>query len=174
MSPTTPAVPAETIENLAQKIAGRDPIEVQSELIQTLRHATLALSPEQTVQAEAPGKWSIAEVIQHLADAELAYGWRIRMLLSHDNPALQGFDQDLWAKALDYRSVTLDDALSQLEPLRTANLRLLRKQDDAALDRTGLHSEAGLVSVRMILYILANHDQVHVRQIARIKKAIGA
>lgn len=164
---------ARTIADLAAKLEGRDPIEAQGELLPALRRAVEGLTREQCVRPEGEGRWSIMEVVQHLADAELAYGWRIRMILAHDTPAIQGFDQDLWAKALDYRSVQLEEALAQLETLRRANLNLVRRQDEAALDRVGLHDEVGPMSVRMILYILANHDRTHLRQVERIKQTLG-
>ncbi len=164
---------ANAIAELAVKLDGRDPVEVQQELLPSLRRAVEGLTREQYVKPEEEGKWSVVDVVQHLADAELAYGWRIRMILAHDTPTFQGFDQDLWAKALDYRSVDLDDGLAQLEVLRNANLRLVRRQHEAALDRLGIHNEAGPMSVRMILYLLANHDLTHLRQIERIKRAVA-
>lgn len=163
---------ANTIAELAARLDGRDPMEVQQELLPSLRRAVDGLSREQYVKPEEEGKWSVVDVVQHLADAELAYGWRIRMILAHETPTLQGFDQDLWANALDYRSVELEDALTQLEVLRNTNLRLIRRQREGALDRLGIHNEAGPMSVRMILYLLANHDRTHLRQIERIKRAV--
>lgn len=165
------SVPADAITKLKTKLEGRDPFEVQEELVPALRAATAGLSPEALTTPEAPGKWSIIEVIQHLADAELAYGFRLRMILAHDQPPLQGFDQDLWANTLRYREANLDDALQQLIALRAANLRIYRKLDESQFERIGIHSEAGPITARMILYILANHDLNHRRQIERIKAA---
>ncbi len=167
------AVPPGAVERLAETLEGRDPFEVQGELLPTLRAAVATLDDSALRVPEAPGKWSVIEVVQHLADTEMAYGFRLRMILAHDTPPLQGFDQERWAQALRYRDAALDEALEQLSALRAANLRLLRALDDAQLDRVGIHSEAGPVSARMILYQLAAHDRTHLRQIERIKQAAG-
>jgi hypothetical protein len=49
---------------------------------------------------EAPGEWSVAEVLQHLADSDLITGYRIRLMLAQDNPPIPGYDQDAWARRL--------------------------------------------------------------------------
>ena len=64
------------------------------------------------------------EVVQHLADSELVFGYRVRMMLTEDRPPLQGYDQDRWAGELRYRDVPLDLALDQLRGLRAANLQV--------------------------------------------------
>jgi len=168
------AASPDAVQELAAKLNGRDPFEVQEELLPSLRAALATLDDETLRTPEAPGKWSVIEVVQHLADAELAYGWRLRMIVAHDAPPLQGFDQDKWADTLRYREASLEDALAQLAALRAANLRLLRRLDERQLDRAGIHNEAGPMSARMILYLLAGHDLTHRRQIERIKAAIGA
>lgn len=168
------AVPAGAIEQLAERLKGRDPFEVQEELVPELRTAIAGMSRKLLATPEAPGKWSVLEVIQHLADAELAYGFRLRMILAHERPPLQGFDQDLWARELRYNQGDVVNALEQLSALRTANLRIFRALDEAQFDRIGIHSEAGPISARMILYILAKHDLTHRRQIERIKESVEA
>lgn len=168
------AVSPDALERLVSRLDGLDPFEVQEELLPSLRAAVATLSDDALRAPEAAGKWSVVEVVQHLADAELAYGFRIRMILAQDTPPLQGFDQDLWAQELGYRDTGIEHALEQLSALRAANLRLLRRLDDRQLDRVGIHSEAGPISVRMILYLLAGHDLTHLHQIERIKQAVGA
>ncbi len=168
-----PTVSAEAVENLTRKLAGRDPFDIMEEQLPALRAVTATLSDDDLRKREAPGKWSVLEVVQHLADTELAYGWRLRMVLSHDLPELQGFDQDLWAQRLRYNDGTLNDALDQLQALRAANLRIFRALDDEAFERVGIHNEAGPLNARMLLYILAGHDLTHRAQIDRIKRAIG-
>jgi hypothetical protein len=111
-------------------------------------------------RAEGPDKWSVVQVVQHLADSDLVAGYRIRMVVAEDRPALQGYDQDRWAP--------LPAALDQLRALRTANLRLWSRLTPAQLDRIGLHSERGPESAGHILRLMAGHDLVHRRQIDRI------
>jgi hypothetical protein len=122
---------------------------------------------------ERPGKWSVIEVIQHLADSELVAGFRTRMILTEDRPPLQGYDQDRWASELGYRQVSLEQALEQLGALRIANLHLWRGLSPAHLERVGRHSERGPESVGHILRLMAGHDLVHRRQVDRILSPAG-
>jgi hypothetical protein len=122
---------------------------------------------------EAPGKWSVIEVIQHLADSELVYGWRTRMILTEDRPAIQGFDQDAWTRTLRYDEMPLDVALGQLGGMRAANLQLWRSLSPAQRARVGVHSERGPESLDLLLHLMGAHDLVHRRQIERVLAAAG-
>jgi hypothetical protein len=122
---------------------------------------------------EKPGKWSMLQVVQHLADAELVGAFRYRMILAHDRPELQGYDQDRWAEALGYAGSDLGEALDQLTVLRRANLRLLERATPAERRRVGIHAERGEESVDHLLRMYAGHDLVHLRQLARIAAAVG-
>jgi hypothetical protein len=115
----------------------------------------------------------VIEVIQHLADSDLVTGFRIRMVLSEDRPALQGYDQDRWACEFRYREVSLSQALDQLRGLRMANLHLWKHLSPAQLERVGLHSERGPESAGHLIQLQAAHDLVHRRQIDRIFAAAG-
>src|SRR5215207_9663114 len=117
---------------------------------------------------EAPGKWSVVQVIQHLADSDLVAGYRTRMMLSVDRPALPGYDQDRWADGFHYDRVPLAQAVNQLRALRAANLHLWKQLTPEQLDRVGLHAERGSESVEHLLRLMGAHDLVHRRQIERI------
>jgi hypothetical protein len=165
---------ASYIRALLELLGDQDPVVVQAELPDAIDRAVSGLSDFQLRQPEKPGKWSIIQVVQHLADSEIVYGYRIRMILAHDVPKIEGYDQDLWATQLRYAEVPLDGALRQLGTLREANLRLIRGLSPAELDRAGMHSERGPETVRRVTELLAGHDILHRRQIDRIKRAIGA
>jgi DinB family protein len=156
------------VRALLDLLGARDPIEVLGELVPWLVRRSKGLSDSALRRPEAPGKWSVIEVIQHLADSDLVAGFRTRMVLSEDRPALQGYDQDRWAREFHYREVGLDQALDQLRGLRSANLQLWRTLTPAQLERAGLHSERGPESTGHIIRLMAGHDLVHRRQIDRI------
>ena len=125
--------------------------------------ADLAMTPE------APGKWSIAMVAQHLADSELVWGWRVRLILAHDRPAIAGYDQDAWAARLRYAEAPLEPALADFEGgAGRTNLRLLARAPESDRARTGLHAERGEESVAHMIRMSAGHDILHIRQIERI------
>jgi hypothetical protein len=69
-----------------------DPIVILRETPIALRRSLDAVPDEITARAEAPGKWSMREVVQHLADSELVVGFRLRMVVAHDRPPLMAYD----------------------------------------------------------------------------------
>lgn len=120
---------------------------------------------------EAPGKWSILEVLRHLADTELVYRYRMRMSAAQPGSPIPAYDQDRWAAALRYNDHSPEAALQEIEALRSANLAWLEGLSDEEMDRAGVHEERGVESVRRIVQLLAAHDLVHRNQIQRIKSA---
>jgi hypothetical protein len=158
---------------LLELLGDRDPLAVAGELLPWLERRTAGLDDAVIRRPEVPGKWSVLEVIQHLADTEVVYAWRTRQILTQDRPAIQGYDQDAWARTLGYDSADLAVALGQLRGVRTANLRLWRSLTPAQLARVGLHSERGPESMDLVLRMMGAHDLVHRRQIDRVLAAAG-
>jgi hypothetical protein len=165
---TASAAAAGYVRALLDLLGSRDPFAVLGELLPWLERRTAGLDEGTLRRAEAPGKWSVIDVVQHLGDAELVMGFRIRTVLTEMEPKLQGYDQDRWASVLRYAEVPIDLALGQLRGLRGANLRLLRTLTPEQRERVGLHSERGRESVDLMLRMMAGHDLVHRRQIDRI------
>src|SRR3954467_10885070 len=159
---------------LLEMLGDRDPIEILTEQPAALERATGGLSDAQLRQPEKAGKWSVGEVIQHLADSEMFTAYRIRMILAADTPEIQAYDQDAFARRLRYAGASVPEALTQIRVLRGRTLDLLRGLRPEEWDRYGVHSERGRESVRHTVNLQAGHDLVHLRQIARIKSAIGA
>jgi hypothetical protein len=160
--------------SLLSALGANDPRQVLSDTPAALRRAIAGLSPDQLSQPEAPGKWSIRSIVQHLADAELVVGFRFRMVLAHDRPSLPGYDQDLWAERLRYQTADIEAALGDFASLRLANLRLFQGAAAADLGRVMWHSERGEESLGKMIRMTAGHDLVHLRQIARVRRAVGA
>lgn len=160
------------IEAVLGLVAGRDPLGILEELPAALRAAVEGLSDAQMRRPEAPGKWSILGVLQHLADSELVWAWRLRLVVAEERPTLTGYDQDRWAERLAYRDADPTEALRLIEVLRAANLRLLRSLSPADLARVGIHAERGEESVEHMIALYAGHDLVHRRQIARIRDGL--
>ena len=159
------------VRALLDLLGDRDPLEVLAELDGWLDRRLDGVPDAALRRPEAPGKWSAAEVVQHLADSELVLGFRMRMILTEDRPPLQGYDQDAWATTLRYADVPLAESLAQLRALRAANLRVLRGLDHAGMERVGMHSERGAESLGHLIKLMGGHDLVHRRQIDRVLKA---
>lgn len=116
----------------------------------------------------APGKWSPREIVHHLADSEMTSAIRLRRLLAEDAPAIQGYDQDEYARRLFYdRPVA-----SSLEAFRFAREttgEILDRLSDDQWQRAGTHSEAGHYSVERWLEIYAQHAHGHAEQIRQTR-----
>lgn len=159
---------------LLDLVDGRDPLQLLPDGPASFRNAIAGLSDAQLRTPEREGKWSIAEVLKHVADAELVGSFRYRMILAHDTPQIAGYDQDLWSRNLHYAQVDVEEALEQFRMLRNVNVRLLSSLSDDERRRGGIHSERGFEDVNQLMALLAAHDIVHTRQIERIRKTIGA
>jgi uncharacterized damage-inducible protein DinB len=155
-------------------LGSRDPHEVLESTPQALRDAIAGVSDEQLSRPESPGKWSMRQVVRHLADSELVWGYRLRMVLAHDRPAISGYDQDLWAERLGYAGANVAHAVDEFAVLRRGHLALLSAASTADLARVGVHSERGEESVMHMIRMYAGHDLLHIRQLARIRAAVAA
>ncbi len=118
----------------------------------------------------APGKWSVAEVLAHLADAELAIGWRLRQILSSDGVALQAYDQDAWANTFGYAKRDPRTSLATYAAIRAANVLLLKSVPRQLWENHGTHAERGRETVAHMMRLAAGHDLNHQQQIERIVK----
>ena len=155
-------------------LGDRDPLEVLRSTAAALENVLDELSHDQVTRRERPGKWSVRHVLQHLADSELVWGYRLRMILAHDRPQLSGYDQDLWAERLGYDRADARQALHDFAALRNSNLRLLANASADDLKRVALHAERGEESVAHLIRLYAGHDLLHLRQIDRIRRAVDA
>ena len=98
-----PGAAAGYVAALVELVGGRDPLAVMDQLVPEVRRLAADLDAGALAVPEAPGKWSVVEVVQHLADSEIVIGYRLRVTVAEDRPALPGYDQDAWAARLRYR-----------------------------------------------------------------------
>jgi DinB superfamily len=151
----------------------QDPLTVLRATPSALVRAIHGLTPGQCSQPEKPGKWSIGQVLRHLADSELVWGWRLRLILAQDRPPLTGYDQDRWAERLRYAEADAGESLEMFNVLRRANLNLIEGASTADLQRVGVHVERGEESLDHHRRLYAGHDLLHLRQIERIRAALA-
>ena len=112
----------------------------------------------------------MAELLGHLWDAEIAYGFRARAILAQDRPQLIGYDQDAWAALA---KPPFEELLAAFVALRTANLALARGTPEARWDRLGVHEERGPTSFRLLTETIAGHDRAHLRQLDQTIAAVA-
>lgn len=154
-------------------VDGREPLAVLRETPSALPRALDGLTPAGLRQPERPGKWSIGEVLQHLADSEIVWAWRMRLILAQERPTLTGYDQDRWAERLRYEEANPSDALALFSAVRGANLRLMERASPADMARVGVHLERGEETLAHLVRLYAGHDLLHLRQIDRIRGSLG-
>jgi hypothetical protein len=149
--------------------AGADFLALQAAAPARLASLIDGLSAEELARRPAPGKWSIQELVAHLADDELVGGYRIRMILSSPGTPIQAFDQDVWARTGRYQAMDVRSSLELFRVLREANLALLRSLGPEEWEMPGMQAERGAESIRDIAMYYAGHDINHFKQIEAIR-----
>lgn len=122
----------------------------------------------------APGKWTIRQILCHLADSEIVGADRLRRVIAEENPTLVSFDQDAWARNLDYGKRKLSQAVETFRRIRTENFELIKDLPEPAWERAGTHSERGRITLLDLLRIYAEHAENHVVQLRQIRAAYKA
>jgi len=163
--------PQQYIQRILGHLEGKDPLQVQQETVKKLQKAIRPLSKKQLTQRPEPGKWSIAEILAHLADAELAGGWRMRLIIGNNGVAVQAFDQDVWAEVFSYAECDPKASLETFRVLRENNLRMLKALPENLWENYGMHSERGKETLAHIVRMFAGHDLNHLAQVEKITKA---
>jgi uncharacterized damage-inducible protein DinB len=152
----------------ASYVAGKDVVAMQREAPKTLARLIEGVAESKLKAKPASGKWSVTEIIAHMAEDELISTWRYRQMVEHECPDLRDFDQDLWAKLGDYAAWHPNEALEMFRLLREANLRMFATLTPEQWERTGMHAERGKITVRGQVTHMAAHDVNHIEQIERI------
>jgi hypothetical protein len=117
-----------------------------------------------------PDKWSVRQILCHMADSEIVAADRFRRILAEDNPTLVGYDQDAWARHLDYGRRKVAQALETLRRLRAENYELLKDLPETAFERAATHSERGRMTLGEWLEIYARHAEKHAEQIRDVRR----
>jgi hypothetical protein len=154
---------------LLDLLGDRQPLDVLPHGPARVRELAASVDDAALRHPEAEGKWSMLQVMQHLADTELAVGWRYRVAVAQNEPTITGFDQDAWVTHLWHGDEPAEDALAQFEAVRAANVRLLRRLTPEQWQRAGIHEERGRETVLHIARLSAAHDLAHLRQLERIR-----
>lgn len=159
----------ETAEHYIDRILGNvgdeDPWQVLATTAGRLRGLVDGRPRAVLAQAPDPSRWSVVQILAHLADAEVVAGWRLRSILALDGVPIQAFDQDRWADAFKYADTDPGESLDLFDVSRRANLALLRRVDPARHAHHGLHAERGPETITHLVRLYAGHDLNHLRQV---------
>jgi uncharacterized damage-inducible protein DinB len=139
----------------------------------TLREAVAGMSREQLLARPVPGKWSTMEVVCHLSDFDPILADRIKRIIALDRPPLIGADENRFVTTLAYHDRDLDEELALIDHTRSQLARILRQQSDDILQRVGVHSERGELTLERLLTMATNHIPHHVQFIREKRQALG-
>ena len=154
-------------------VNGKDPLKIQKSTAKKLAKLIKPLGRKDLKRRPAADRWSIAEILAHLADAELVAGWRVRCILSADGTPIQAFDQDSWAATFSYAKRDAKESLRAFKVLRENNLALLKSVPGKLLENYGMHAERGKETVAHMVRLYAGHDINHLKQVEQIAQGNG-
>ncbi len=160
--------PQEYIQRILATLGGETPLKVQAATPKKLARLVARASSAKLRKRPAPGKWSAAEILAHLADSEIVVGWRMRQILGAPGTPIQAFDQDSWAAAGHYEKRDARKSLEQFRVIREANLVLLKSLKSEQWKHHGMHAERGVETIERITAMMAGHDLNHLAQVERI------
>jgi DinB superfamily len=163
--------PQEYTQRMLAQLKGQAPLKIQAATPKKLGRLIGRASAAKLRKRPAPGKWSAAEIVAHLADCEIVTGWRMRQILGAPGTPIQPFDQDAWAAAGHYEKRDPRKSLEQFRSVREANLLLLKSLTPEQWKLHGMHAERGLETIERITCMMAGHDLNHTQQVERIVAA---
>ncbi len=140
---------------------------------QQLRDAVGGLTPEQLRARPVEGRWSILEVLCHLADCEQFFADRMKRTIAMDRPLLIGADGFRYPGPLCYHERDVEEEIELIGITRRQMARILRRLDDEAWSRTAVHSETGLVTLRQLVFHAVRHQEHHLWFVAEKRRALG-
>ena len=162
----------ETTQQYTQRILsyieGKEPLAVQAATAERLAQLIEGVSTSELRRRPAPDKWSVREIIAHLADGEIVGGFRVRFILGSPGSPVVAYDQDKWVTSGHYDKRNPQKSAELFRVLREANLALLESLEPDDWKQYGIHSERGKESIEHIVRMFAGHDVNHLRQIEKI------
>ena len=160
--------PQQYTQRILSHTQGQDSLKLQAATPKKLERLIRGVSPAKLRKKPAPEKWSIAEILAHLADSEIVIGWRMRSILGAPGSEVQAYDQNAWNANLHYDKRDVRKDVIQHRVNREANLELLKTLTPDQWKHFGMHSERGQESIEHIVKMIAGHDLNHIQQIERI------
>jgi uncharacterized damage-inducible protein DinB len=156
----------------ASHLGDRDPLDVIAETSGQLQRFSERLGSERLEQPLGRGKWSPRQIFCHLADAEVAFAFRLRQALAEDHHVIQPFDQDKWAST--YMGYEAAAALGVFSSVRKWNIELIRAVIPDALSKPVTHPERGEMTFRALIETMAGHDLNHLRPLQAFSGSVAS
>jgi len=169
--PDSAVDPSAYVASLLRTLGNQDPVAIYQETFDRVETITRGLSDGQWLLPLTSHEWSPYQIVGHLVDVDIVYGFRLRLALTSDNPTYPGYDERAWA---DLPKAPPEGILTGLHALRTLNHALITSIPRSAWKRRGVHGEQGPEDVELMIRKLAGHDLAHIEQLARtVEHAVG-
>ena len=165
--------PQQYVQRILGHVGDQDPLAIQAQTATNLERLIAGASPSQLRRRPAPGKWSVAEILAHLADVEIVIGARIQAILVAPGTPIQAMDQDALVAAGHYDQRDPRKSVAAFRLLREMNLALFQTLTPEQWQHHGIHSDRGPETVEHIVRLYAGHDVNHIRQIEQILTSSG-
>jgi hypothetical protein len=163
-----PETPQQYTARLLSYTEGQEPLDIMTRTPERLKELLRGRTIDELRRRPAANRWSPAEIVVHLSDAELAGAWRFRSVLAWNEVPLQPYDQDAWASTFKYAQADPFAALELFDVVRRSTLALLTRVDPALYDNYGMHAERGKESIGHLIRLYAGHDLNHLRQLEQL------
>jgi len=156
------------IQRITAHVEGKQPLAVQAATARTLERLIKGVPTSTLRKRPAADKWSVGEIVAHLADAELVIGFRMRLILGAPGTHIAAYNQDSWVTSGHYEKRDPRKSIEQFSVVREANLALLKSLTPEQWNQYGMHSERGRETIEHVVRMTAGHDINHLQQIERI------
>jgi hypothetical protein len=156
--------PQQYATRILGKLNGKDPIEILESSSSRLEALVSQLQNQQT-QNET---WNAVEILTHLAESEIVYGYRMRKALNASGTPIEATDQNVWVKNATYLQKNPQLALTLFQILRKANISFLKSLTPQQMENFGIHSERGKESIAQMARMIAGHDINHLQQLEKL------
>ncbi len=160
--------PQQYTQRIIGNVEGKKSLAVQAATPKKLDRLIKGVPTAKLRKRPAPDKWSASEIAAHLADVEVAVGFRMRLILGAPGTPVAAFDQDSWVTSGHYEKRDPRKSVEHFRVAREANLALLKSLTPDQWKHYGMHAERGQETIEHIVRLLAGHDINHLRQIERI------
>lgn len=158
--------PQQYATRILGKLNGMDPIDVLESTSSRLE--TLINKIEKQESQSSHNRWSATEILAHLAESEIVYGYRIRKALNASGTAIEATDQNVWVNNAVYLQKNPQLALTLFQILRKANITFLKSLTPQQMENFGIHSERGKESIAQMARMIAGHDINHLQQMEKL------
>ena len=160
--------PQDYTARILSNVRDKDAWSVLASTPDRLRELVAGRTREALSRTPDPARWSVVQILAHLADSEIVGAWRFRSVLAADGVPLQAYDQNVWAEAFRYGDTDPIESLEVFAANRQATLSLLRRVDPSLHANHGVHAERGRETIEHLVRLYAGHDVNHLEQIERL------